>query len=88
MALRPMAETLWLSRDELRELTGVRQHTAQERALDRLRIHHERRKIDGSLIVGREAARLALLGMPIVVAGAAPAANEPDDAGIKWSAQG
>lgn len=78
-----MTETLWLSRDELRDLTGVRQHTAQQRALDRLRIRHARRKIDGSLIVSREAARMALLGVPIVVTGAAPAANEPDD-GLNW----
>ena len=78
-----MADALWLSRDELRELTGVRQHAAQERALDRLRIHHARRKIDGSLIVSREAARLALLGVPILVAGVPPAANEPND-GLNW----
>lgn len=51
---------LVLSREEIRVLTGVWQHAAQARALSRLKIPFQRRTIDGSCIVGREAASRAM----------------------------
>jgi hypothetical protein len=76
-----MSERLTLTREEIRELTGVWQHAAQARALARLKIPFERRTTDGSCIVGREQVKR---GMAFGTRRdpAIPAANE---AGIKWS---
>lgn len=51
---------LVLSRDEIQAITGCWQHAAQARALTRLKIPFQRRTIDGSCIVGREAASRAM----------------------------
>jgi hypothetical protein len=80
------AEALTLSKEEIVELTGLRQYTAQARALTRLKIPHSRRSIDGSLIVGREAARAALAGVPTQRDPAIPAAND-EELGFNWSAR-
>ncbi|CAN7543864.1 DUF4224 domain-containing protein [Variovorax sp. LjRoot130] len=77
-------EPLTLSKEEIEAMTGLRQYTAQARALTRLKIPHQRRTIDGSLIVGREAARAALAGVPTQRDPAMPAAND-DDEGFNWS---
>lgn len=50
-----------LDRNELRELTGRRQRTAQARVLEALGIRYARRP-DGTLIVHEDEVRRALVG--------------------------
>ncbi|VTU38493.1 hypothetical protein H4CHR_04440 [Variovorax sp. PBS-H4] len=77
-----MAEALTLSREEIKGITGMWQHAAQARALERMKIPHTRRPIDGSVVVGRDAAKRAL-GFEVQRDPAVPAAN--DDDGFNWS---
>lgn len=77
-----MSAPLTLTKDEIAELTGLRQPAAQARALERLKIPHARRPADGSIIVGREAAARALC-FPTQRDPEALAAN--DDDLINWS---
>jgi Domain of unknown function (DUF4224) len=53
-----------LTADELVELTGLRQPTAQRRVLDAIRVPYRVRP-NGSIIVLRAAVDLALGGVPV-----------------------
>lgn len=73
-----MVETLTLADSEIQEITHRQRPAAQARALDRLQVPYTRR-IDGTLLVGRDAMKRALGG---------PAEKEPGgDAanGLNWN---
>jgi hypothetical protein len=76
-------EPLELTPDELKRITRRSRYTAQARVLEHLGIPHHRHPVDGTAIVGRDAARAAL----------AKATNKPGEAreeasnGLNWSKQ-
>ena len=65
-----------LDDDELVHITGKKQPAAQARFLAAMRVPYTRRK-DGTLLVGRAAMEMAMLG------GQPPVAAPVDD-GIRW----
>jgi hypothetical protein len=73
-----MAETLVLADAEIRDITHRRQPAAQARALDRLQVPYSRR-LDGTLLVGRDAMKRAL-GGPTKKEPGGDAAN-----GLNWN---
>lgn len=68
---------VWLSDEELQELTKRERAAAQARVLDDLQVPYKRRP-DGSLVVGRLAVENALAGIPS--GKPAPEAN-----GLNWN---
>ncbi len=76
-------EPLELTPDELKRITRRSRYAAQARVLEHLGIPHHRHPIDGTAIVGRDAARAAL----------AKATNKPGEGreeasnGLNWGKQ-
>jgi hypothetical protein len=70
---------VWLSDEELQELTKRERAAAQARALDALKVPYKRRP-DGSLVVGRLAVENALAGIIQGGKTATPEAN-----GLNWN---
>lgn len=74
----PVVTSLALADNEIRDITHRRRPAAQARALDRLQVPYTRR-LDGTLLVGRDAMKRAL---------DEPAKNEPGGNaanGLNWS---
>lgn len=70
---------LHLTDEELQTLTHVRRPSAQARALEAIGVPYRRRP-DGTLIVGRQAAERALSAPAPAAPGITTAAN-----GLRWS---